>query len=79
MTLISDKARPVLRVQAGDFSYIGIWTKKLEGSDIRFVCIEPWSSLPDCSFVSERLEDKSNVQRLTGKESREYSYAIEIV
>lgn len=77
--LYNHKGKPMLRVHAGDFQYIAVWTKKLEKGSSRFVCIEPWTSLPDCNFVGSKLADKVNVQRLYAGESRTYSYMIEVI
>lgn len=42
-----------------DFPYLVMWTEAEN-----FYCIEPWSSLPDCNYVSAELKDKINVRPL---------------
>ena len=63
-----------VRVDFPDFPYLGLWTPD-KPFDTNFVCIEPWSSLPDAHFVGRGLEDKEGVRLLPpgGRETLAYT------
>lgn len=54
---------PVLTMDYDDFSYLGIWTAAQEGPT-GYVCLEPWTTLPDASFVDPSLEHRPGIRRL---------------
>lgn len=62
-SLVDKAGRERVRVDFPDFPYLGLWTPD-KPFDTGFVCIEPWSSLPDAHFVGRGLEDKEGVRRL---------------
>ena len=43
-----------------DFPYLGIWTMNGQ-ADPRYICIEPWSALPDGHFMARELREKPGV------------------
>lgn len=53
--------------------YIAIW--KLAKSDVRYLCLEPWSGLPG-DGVSKEFLDKKLVTFLNSGESETYSYTV---
>ena len=59
------------------FPYLGIWTQD-KPFDTGFVCIEPWSSLPDCTFVGRELADKAGIRRLAPGQSEVLTYTTTI-
>lgn len=59
----SDKSAHCVRMDFADFPYLGIWSK-YTGQDTNYVCIEPWSTLPDASYLDHALEHKVGVRRL---------------
>ena len=69
--------RPRVAVTFPDFPYLGLWTAD-KPFDTGYVCIEPWSSLPDATFVGRELGDKAGVRRLAPGESETLSYTTEI-
>ena len=69
--------RPRVAVTFLDFPYLGLWTAD-KPFDTGYVCIEPWSSLPDATFVGRELGDKAGVRRLAPGESETLSYTTEI-
>ena len=72
--ILADKAgRARVTMDFPDFPYLGIWTQG-KPFDTNYVCIEPWSTLPDAVFVGRGLEDKQGVCRLAPGQSRELSY-----
>lgn len=62
-SLVDGAGRERVRVDFEDFPYLGLWTPD-KPFDTGFVCIEPWSSLPDAHFVGRGLEDKAGVRAL---------------
>lgn len=73
-SLVDRAGRERVRVDFPDFPYLGLWTPD-KPFDTNFVCIEPWSSLPDAHFVGRGLEDKEGVRRLPpgGRETLAYT------
>jgi len=63
-------------VEFNDFKYLGIWTKYMRSN---YVCIEPWSSLPDCNFLGKELNKKQDVRLLEPKQSEKLSYTITVI
>lgn len=57
-----------------DFPYLGIWTPD-KPFDTNYVCIEPWTTLPDAVFTGRALSDKPGVRRLApgGQETLAYT------
>ena len=75
--LVDSLGSPRVTVEFPDFSYLGIWTAN-KPFDTGYVCIEPWSSLPDASFVGRELSDKAGVRRLAPGQSEVLSYTTTI-
>lgn len=73
-SLVDRAGRERVRVDFPDFPYLGLWTPD-KPFDTGFVCIEPWSSLPDARFVGRGLEDKMGIRRLPpgGRETLRYT------
>lgn len=73
-SLVDKAGRERVRVDFPDFPYLGLWTPD-KPFDTGFVCIEPWSSLPDAHFVGRGLEDKAGVRSLPpgGAETLRYT------
>ena len=55
------------------FPYLGLWTQGRE-EDTNYVCIEPWSTLPDAVFVGRGLEDKRGIRTLQPGQSEVLQY-----
>ena len=75
--LTDPQGRPRVAVTAPDFPYLGIWTQD-RPYDTGYVCIEPWSSLPDASFVGRELSDKAGVRRLSPGQEETLTYTTTI-
>lgn len=60
------------------FDYLGIWTKPQE-ADTNYICIEPWTTLPDAVFAGRGLEDKPGIRTLApgAEETLSYSTVFE--
>lgn len=76
VTIANTKNEDKVRVSFPDFGYLGIWTMASK-RETKFVCIEPWSSLPDCAYLDERLENKIGIRRLAAGASETLSYTME--
>ena len=71
--LVDGQDRPRVTVDFPQFPYLGIWTQH-KPFDTNYVCIEPWSSLPDATFVGRELKDKAGIRSLQPGASEELSY-----
>lgn len=70
------KVRVTLKFE--DFPYLGIWTKPMPlDFDTNYVCIEPWTTLPDATFVGRGLVDKQGIRILAPGASETFSYTTE--
>mgnify|MGYP005793623493 FL=1 len=64
-----------MAVTAPDFPYLGIWTKAGQ-DDARYLCLEPWSALPDAHFSPRELAEKPGVRTLAPGERATLSYRM---
>lgn len=62
-------------VEFPDFPYLGIWTKA-DQDDARYLCIEPWSALPDGHFSPRELAEKPGVRTLAPGECATLTYRM---
>lgn len=61
-----------------DYPYLGIWTKPMPlDFDTNYVCIEPWTTLPDATFVGRGLSDKQGIRILAPGCGESFSYTTE--
>ena len=75
--LVSRKSERRVTVEFDAFPYLGIWTQD-RPYDTGYVCIEPWSSLPDAVFVGRELSDKAGVRRLSPGQEETLTYTTTI-
>ena len=71
--LVDGRDRPRVTLECGDFPYLGIWTQN-KPFPTQYVCIEPWSTLPDAVFCGPDLADKRGVRTLSPGASQVLSY-----
>jgi galactose mutarotase-like enzyme len=76
VTIANARNAEKVRVSFPDFPYLGIWTCPGQ-KETNFICIEPWSSLPDCAFLDDRLENKLGIRRLAPGASETLGYTME--
>ena len=62
-SLVDKNGAPVVTMDFPGFPYLGIWTAHKE-FETRYVCIEPWSTLPDATFVGRGLNEKAGIRSL---------------
>ncbi len=61
--LVDGAGRVRVQLDFPDFPYLGIWTQA-KPFDTNYVCIEPWSTLPDGTFAGRSLADKAGIRTL---------------
>ena len=72
------KTGHILTVKFPDFKYLGIWTKNMP-FDTNYVCIEPWSSLPDFAHLGTELTEKIGIRKLAAGQSETLSFTMEVI
>lgn len=61
--LVDGLDRPRVTLECAQFPYLGIWTQN-KPFPTNYVCIEPWSTLPDAVFCGRGLADKPGIRIL---------------
>ena len=64
-----------VEVEFPDFPYLGIWTKAGQAA-ARYLCLEPWSALPDALFSPRELAEKPGVRVLAPGERATLAYRM---
>ena len=64
-----------VEVEFPNFPYLGIWTKAGQ-DDARYLCLEPWSALPDAHFSPRELAEKPGVRVLAPGERATLAYRM---
>lgn len=73
--LVDKSGRARVTLDFDGFPYLGLWTMDME-QDTNYVCLEPWSTLPDAAFVGRGLEDKAGICTLAPGAARTHSYTV---
>ncbi len=61
--LVDGADRPRVTMEFPDFPFLGVWTAAKD-FDTNYVCIEPWTTLPDAVFAGRGLADKPGIRTL---------------
>lgn len=77
VVLASDKNRHSVMLDFDSFPYLGIWSANKE-FDTNYVCLEPWSTLPDASYLGYALEDKIGVRSVHANCQECMAYTVTI-
>ena len=72
VTLKSSLHERNIRVGFPDFDYLLLWTKPGAG----FLCIEPWSNLPDTADSDQDITKKPGMTRLMPGETRTHTHTV---
>ena len=64
-----------IKMDVSDFPILALWTKPKLGA---YICIEPWTSIPDMNYPNRELKDKPTIQSLDVNQEKTYSYTIQI-
>lgn len=67
-----------VRMTFPDMPYFTIWTKT-QPTPTNYVCLEPWSSLPDADFLDTALSNKIGIRTLSSGATEELGYQISIL
>lgn len=78
LTLASDKNDRRVTVRFDDYPYVGIWSRPKD-FDTDYVCIEPWSALPDAAYLGTELSEKLGVRTLAPGAEDVLRYSMEFV
>jgi galactose mutarotase-like enzyme len=71
--LVDAQNRPRVTVEFDQFAYLGIWTAN-KPFPTGYVCIEPWTTLPDAVFAGRGLSDKPGIRALLPGQSETLSF-----
>lgn len=77
LTIRSDKSEHSVRVDFEDFPYVAVWTI-YTGKPTNYVCIEPWTTLPDCTYVDKALKNKVGIRCLNAGETEIFTICTTI-
>lgn len=66
-----------VEVQMDGFASLGIWTPI--GKQAPFVCIEPWSIIPDKEDTNGIFKDKPAITALNPNETAQFSYRVRLL
>jgi len=75
--LCDRQGNPRVGLTFPDFPYLGLWTQA-KPFDTGYVCIEPWSTLPDGTLMGRELGEKTGIRRLAPGQEEELSYTTTI-
>lgn len=70
--LVDRDSKPLVTLEFPDYPYLGIWTA--DKGETNYVCIEPWTTLPDATFVGRDLTEKAGICSLEAGKSRDVVY-----
>lgn len=79
VTLANTKNPIRITMNFEEFPYLGIWTQN-KPEHTHYVCIEPWTTLPECEFTDSALEHKPGIRVLEPgqEESLSYSFTVSV-
>ena len=75
--LCDREGKPRVGLTFPDFPYLGLWTQA-KPFDTGYVCIEPWSTLPDGTCMGRELGEKTGIRRLAPGQEEELRYTTTI-
>ena len=71
--LVNKEGKARVTMDFTGFPYLGLWTQDMP-ADTNYVCIEPWTTLPDGIFVGRALADKQGIRTLEAGQSETLTY-----
>lgn len=74
--LKSNKSDKSIEMEYSDFEYLGLW--HYPRTEVDYICIEPWSSLPSRKGIVEHLEQQDNLLSLESGSTCTKSWSIHI-
>ena len=73
----STKSDREIKFDFEDFKTIGIWTI-YKDFDTNYICLEPWSSLPQCAYLGKEMEEKIDIRKVEAGEKDVLSFSVTI-
>lgn len=77
VSLKSTKSDRVIKFDFDDFKTIGIWTPYMDCGS-KFICLEPWSTLPDCAYIGKKIKEKVDIRKIEAGEEDVLSFSVTI-
>ena len=72
-TIASTKNRRRVTMDFADFDYFAVWSTNKD-FEVPFVCLEPWSTLPDGNHLDHAIEHKQGIRKLHPNESETLTF-----
>lgn len=73
VSLQDGKGNTRITMECSDFPILTLWTAD-KPVDTNYVCIEPWTSLPDGIFMGRDLKEKQGIRCLNEGEQEQFSF-----
>ena len=77
ISIRSKKSNRAIYLGFDDFKNIGIWSKYLS-KPANYICLEPWSTLPDCAYLGKEIEDKVDIRKLVPGKKEDVTFQVTI-
>lgn len=61
-----------------EIDYFAVWSPYKPDCDVPFICLEPWSTLPDCAYLGKELEKKVGIRTVAAGRSETLSFRVTI-
>lgn len=71
--LKDSKGKTRITMDFADFPFLTLWTMN-KPFDTNYVCIEPWTSLPDCVFVGRDITEKEKIRCLSAGKEESFTF-----
>lgn len=71
--LVNKAGKARVTMDFADFPYLALWTQE-KPFDTNYICIEPWTTLPDGTFVGRALAEKQGIRTLAPGQSETLTY-----
>lgn len=76
-TIGSVKNAKRITMDFADWPYFALWSA-YKDFDVPYVCLEPWSTLPDGSYLDHAIENKVGVRKLAPGETENLVFSVTI-
>ncbi len=76
-SIVCSKNSKRVTMDFSDFPYFAVWSKNLP-QDVPYVCLEPWSTLPDAIYLGHEIEEKVGIRMLQPEESESFKVVTTI-
>ena len=76
-SIVCSKNAKRIKMDFSDFAYFAVWSA-YKDFDVPFVCLEPWSTLPDGSYLDQAIENKVGIRVLQPGQSETLTYQTTI-